>query len=138
MSDVIANAAFYFGCLRALLSQSELIEVEIPFTTAKNNFYQTARYGLQAEISWQGASGQVGALLQSSLLPLAREGLSELAIDQHEIDYWLGIVEQRVASGQNGATWQRAFMQKCSSLPEMMQRYLDHQMSGKPVHEWPV
>ncbi len=72
-------------------------------------------------------------------MPLAREGLSSIGIDADEADYWLGIVQARISSGQNGAAWQRAWVGKNGSdMQGLMETYLERQASARPVHEWAV
>jgi gamma-glutamyl:cysteine ligase YbdK (ATP-grasp superfamily) len=52
-------------------------ETQIPFATARDNFYRAARYGLAAPLHWlDGRCAPASELLQRELLPLAREGLN--------------------------------------------------------------
>ena len=77
VDDSIANAAFYFGCVRALSGMASPPERRLPFSRARHNFYQAARHGLDAELEWlDGTRGGVVALLRQQLLPLAAEALS--------------------------------------------------------------
>ena len=65
--------------------------------------------------------------------------LNGLRIVKKDIDKYLGIVEKRTKNGQNGATWQRAFMAKNNNnLETLCAAYYENQESGKPVHTWPV
>ncbi|OGT90677.1 MAG: glutamate--cysteine ligase [Gammaproteobacteria bacterium RIFOXYD12_FULL_61_37] len=136
--DLIANAAFYFGASRALLDEE--IEGQIPFATARDNFYRCARDGLDARILWNGeVQVPVTELLRDRLLPQARLGLKALGIDRAEIDGWLGILDERLASGQNGATWQRRrHARNGGDLRELTLAYREHQESGLPVHRWAI
>ena len=136
--DSIANAAFFYGTVTALANQYEIPEFQLPFVQAKENFYLAAKQGLKAKISW--LSGQVipmKPLLIDYLLPLAKNGLSQLGIARKDIDYYLGIIEQRVISGQNGAQWQRSYIEKNGKDMEALTKaYLKNQQGGRPVHEW--
>ncbi|MBU0499633.1 MAG: glutamate--cysteine ligase [Gammaproteobacteria bacterium] len=138
--DLIANAAFYFGVTRALLEAEVPIETQIPFATACDNFYRCARDGLDARITWSGGTqAPVRELLRDLLLPQARSGLAALGIDRAEIGQWLGILDERLASGQNGATWQRHHhARNGGDLRAMTLAYREHQESGLPVHRWPT
>jgi len=79
------------------------------------------------------------------LLPEARRGLVEAGVDDGEADRLLGVIEQRAASGQTGAVWQRRTLAALQgkggrerALPELLERYLELQAGGDPVHTWPV
>jgi gamma-glutamyl:cysteine ligase YbdK (ATP-grasp superfamily) len=136
--DSIANAAFYFGLMKGLLESAEVPEARLPFEDAKSNFYAAARWGLQADAVWfDGRHGTIKKLITDLLLPTARKGLQGLGVDQAEIDHWMGIVAQRVIQERNGAAWQRAWVKRRGAdFHALMQDYLAHQESGKPVHEW--
>jgi gamma-glutamyl:cysteine ligase YbdK (ATP-grasp superfamily) len=136
--DVIANAAFYFGLVAGMAERYETPEDDMGFIRARSNFYNAARQGLQAEFfwfNWTTCSAQ--DLIREQLLTLAREGLICLGIESASIDYWLGIIQQRVVRGINGATWQRLWVARHGSdFTALMEAYLEQQESGKPVHEW--
>jgi len=138
--DSIANAALYFGLVRALVDDLEDPEQRLPFALAKQDFYSAARQGLAARVHWlDGAKGTLAELFQPRLLPLAQQGLARLGIDRSEGDYWLGIIAERVASGQNGATWQRRWVvARGNNMQRLTEAYLQRQQSGRPVHEWTI
>ena len=138
--DSIANAAFFYGAITALANQYVIPELQIPFVQAKENFYLAAKQGLKGRVIWQsGKSIPIKALLLDYLLPMAKDGLNQLGVTREDIDYYLGIIEQRVLSGQNGAAWQRSYVEKYGKdMQALTLAYLHHQQSGKPVHEWPV
>jgi hypothetical protein len=137
VQDGIANAAFYYGALTELLSADRSIETRLPFSQAQTNFYAAARDGLAAQVSWCGQRGEMAALCESQLLPLARRGLQRLGLDGAEIDHWLGILEQRVARRATGAAWQRAWVGRHGAdFGALVRAYIDRQQQGRPVHEW--
>ncbi len=138
VADSIANAAFYFGTVNALAAQPSPPEGRLPFAAARDNFYRAARHGLGAEIEWLGGQrGNLGTLCSERLLPLARHGLEALHIDRAEIDHWLGIIAGRLHNGQNGATWQRAWVARHGTdMANLVAAYLERQQAGRPVHEW--
>ncbi len=140
VADSIANAAFYFGAVRALADLPAAPEKRLPFERARDNFYTAARHGLEAAVTWlDGRHCGVAELLQAQLLPLARRGLDTLGIDRDEARLWLGIIEERLHRGKTGANWQRAFVRRRGAdMAALTQAYLDHQRAGQPVHEWPV
>ena len=138
--DSIANAALYFGAVRALADQPEPAERHLRFGQARANFYAAARDGLDAEILWLDERRiTLLELLELELLPLARSGLQSLGIDWDEIDTWLGVIEGRVRSGRTGAAWQRAYVQRHGAdMEALTQAYLAQQATGAPVHEWRI
>jgi hypothetical protein len=147
--DVLANGAFYYGALRALVEQDRPIWSQMSFAAAFDNFETGARRGIDAHLYWPGL-GEVPAteLVLRRLLPLARDGLAAWGVDSEVSDRLLGVIEGRCTSHQNGAEWQaRMFhhidetnqpLDRRDSLRSMMARYVDHMHSNEPVHTWPV
>jgi len=138
--DMIANAALYIGAVRFLAGLRRAPEADLPFAQAKANFYRAAREGLAAEVVWlDGRPVRLGQLLRDELLPMAREGLKLLGLDEEESEAYLSIVRNRVESGQTGAAWQKAFVARHGrDFFKLTAAYLEHQRSGLPVHEWEV
>jgi gamma-glutamyl:cysteine ligase YbdK (ATP-grasp superfamily) len=138
VTDSIANAALYFGAIQALVHEVESCESAIPFLIARANFYAAARDGLTAQVQWlDGGSAQLTEVIEHDLLPRAHLGLLELGIDRDEADQWLGVIAGRVRTGQTGAVWQRAFVERYGSdMSALTAAYLERQQSGAPVHEW--
>ncbi len=136
--DMIANAALYLGATHWLASLQQPPEADLPFDLARDNFYLAARDGLDASIHWlDGVRHLVREVLLEEVLPMARQGLSMLGIDEDDRDHYLGILHARIASGQNGAAWQRAYIDRHGrDFFRMTAAYLHFQRSGMPVHEW--
>jgi hypothetical protein len=66
-------------------------------------------------------------------------------VSQSCADRLLGIIEQRCLTGQNGAAWQIATVNRLSegngvdrreALRQMTLRYVEHMHSNEPVHSW--
>ena len=141
VEDSIANAALYYGLVASLSTRDEPIEQVLPFDAARDNFYAAARDGLDARIRWPGASGAVDLrdLVLEELLPLAFEGLEWLGVPDAEARGFLGTIERRVDSRQNGATWQRRWVERHGrDFQGLTLAYLECQATGTPVHRWPV
>jgi gamma-glutamyl:cysteine ligase YbdK (ATP-grasp superfamily) len=140
MQDVIANAAFYFGALTAILGADEPLEATIPNRMAARNFYACARSGLDAEIDWNDKSGvSVKSLILDNLLPLARQGLASIGYDQEEANHWLDIIRTRTKTAINGATWQRQWVAKHGpAFDNLVLAYREQQATNKPVHTWRI
>jgi len=144
---VLANAAFYYGLVRALVESEAPVWRRLSFAAARNNLHAAARLGMDAQLYWPGLGDvPVSELVVRRLLPLAREGLDSWDVDPDQADHLLGIIEQRCVSGQNGAAWQigtvAALTGRGAGRPEalrqMTQRYIEHMHTNDPVHTWPL
>ena len=138
--DSIANAALFYGAVTAMANQYDIAEQQLPFVQAKENFYLAAKQGLKGKVTWlSGQSMPLKALILDYILPMARNGLSQSGIARQDIDYYLGIIEQRTKSGQNGANWQRRYVEKYGKdMQALTLAYEKNQQSGLPVHEWQI
>ncbi len=138
--DTIANAALFFGLVEACAGARTPPESDLSFEQARANFYAAAREGLRASITWlNGQHGPVRELLLNGLLPLARRGLEKLELARADIDSYLGVIEGRLVTGQNGAAWQRAYVAKHGKeMKGLTCAYRERQRSGAPVHEWTI
>jgi len=138
VADSIANLAFFVGLVCALANQPLAPEKRLPFAQAKANFYRAARDGLNAQVCWlDGHSAALRELILNKCLGLAGKGLDNLGIDPEESQHWLGIIAERVQSGQNGASWQRAWVDHHGSdMAALTESYLERQETLRPVHEW--
>ncbi len=138
--DMIANAAFYYGISHYLSALAEAPEKQVAFERARDNFYEAARKGLQAQVSWlEGRRCNIRELILSEVLDMAQAGLEKLALDANEIDEYLGIIRARVDKGQHGAFWQRMFVNKYGAdMFALVEAYVQHQKSGRPVHTWTI
>lgn len=136
--DLVSNMAFYFGLVEYLASLEEPPERLMGFSQARDNFYSAARHGLAGHVSWlDGRRGTLRQLVLDRLLPAARAGLQALQLSATDIDRYLGVIEQRVASGQNGAVWQRAYVKRHGpDMQALTEAYAKRQQAGSPVHEW--
>lgn len=139
IKDSLANAALFFGLVRGFGLEREGVEKRLSFATARDNFYNAARYGLDARVGWNGSEVGIRKLLLEELLPLSRRGLSSYGIPESEIDEYLGIVEARVDSTQNGAAWQKRWVTRNGMrVNDLVMDYVRMQERGEPVHTWPL
>ncbi|WKD61273.1 Carboxylate-amine ligase YbdK [Corynebacterium ciconiae DSM 44920] len=107
VADIVADAAFYYGMVKFLADQTRPVWSRLPFADAERNFFAGARNGLYASMAWPTFGTMcVADLVTEHLLPQAEQGLSQLKVDQNLIDHYLGIIDGRARSRQNGATWQ--------------------------------
>jgi gamma-glutamyl:cysteine ligase YbdK (ATP-grasp superfamily) len=145
IADVIANSAFYYGLVRSLAEAQRPIWTQMSFATASENLHEAARHGLDAQLYWPGVGDTpVSELILRRLLPLARDGLARWGVNEEAASRLLGIIEQRCLTGQTGAAWQIAAVNKLTqggldrreALRQMTQSYIDRMHSNDPVHTW--
>jgi gamma-glutamyl:cysteine ligase YbdK (ATP-grasp superfamily) len=142
--DTIANAAFYFGLVRALAQQDRPVWSQMSFTAAEENFHAAARAGLDSRVYWPGV-GQVPAaeLVVRRLLPLAAQGLAAGGVSDEESGALLDIIERRCVTGRNGASWfvdqvraRRGEGDRHEVIRRVLGDYRQRMHSNEPVHAW--
>ncbi len=138
--DSIANAAFYYGLVHELVEDIDALIEQLSFQQAKDNFYNCAKQGLSTIINWPNQGNiKTSKLLLNTLIPAARRGLEKLHILEEDINKYISIIEQRVETQQNGANWQRLWVDKYGKdFHRLTRTYLDRQNSGTPVHQWKI
>jgi CBS domain-containing protein/gamma-glutamylcysteine synthetase len=144
VQDEMANAAFFVGLMVALPSEYGAVAKRLSFDDAKGNFFAAARHGLNAQLRWlDGKSFSATFLILNELLPLARAGLKQSKVDSSDVDRYLGVLEERVRSGQTGAQWMLNSLTALNDSEPIDMRtrtltsaILARQKEGKPVHEW--
>jgi Glutamate-cysteine ligase family 2(GCS2) len=146
VADVLANAAFYYGLIRALVDADRPIWSQMSFSAAAENLVEGARHGIDARVYWPGLGEvPVTELALRRLLPLAFDGLRTWGVDSADASRLLGIIEQRCLITRTGATWQvdavhvldrggRGDRQEALRL--MTQGYIERMNTNQPVHTW--
>lgn len=152
VTDVIANAAFYYGLVRALADEPRPVWNRLPFAAAAENFDTACRHGIDATLHWpRGRSGGLAQtpavrLVLQELLPLAAAGLDAWGVEPSDRDHYLGVIEARCRRRVNGASWQAAAYHRAlqsgldreQALAAMTRRYSELMHEGEPVHTWGV
>ncbi len=144
LRDCVANAAFYYGLVRGFGAMPQAPELRLSFNDTRDNFYNAARYGLNAHVCWFDDNGGVREvsmrkLIVEELVPLARLGLESLDIPKDEIDEYMEIIAARADNAQNGAAWQRRWMSfNDATLGDLVQAYRALQDTNQPVHTWVI
>lgn len=143
--DMMANAAFYYGLLRIVAEDDRPLWTKMSFAAAQDNFLSAAKHGMHARLYWPGL-GEVtpDELVLRHLLPLADEGLRRWKVAGEVRDRYLGVIEGRAKTGQNGAAWQVTAVEKLEkqgltrprALAEMLRLYCELMHSNEPVHTW--
>ena len=145
--DIMANAAFFAGLVRALAAEDRPVWSQMSFQAASENFAAGVRHGIHAEVYWPRVGQvKVAELVVRKLLPLAAAGLRTWSVEEAEIHRLLDIIERRCLHAANGATWQTATVSRREAAGEsrqdalrgMLHDYLDHMHSNEPAHTWKV
>jgi CBS domain-containing protein len=143
--DEIANTAFFVGLMLSLPGEYDEVSKVMSFDDAKTNFFAAARHGLNAQFNWvDGKAVAASTLILDHLLPLAYQGLKQANVNPADADQYLGVIEERVRSGQTGSQWTMKSLNALSDRPcEVRNRFLAREMlarqkSGEPVHRWPI
>lgn len=144
VSDIAANAAFYYGLMRVLPYDERPIWSQMSFQAAQDNLGAAARHGLDARLYWPGM-GEVPAaeLILRRLLPMAYEGLALWGVNRPVADRLLGIIEGRCLTGRTGASWQVERVRahggdRHEALRAMTLGYIERMHTNEPVHTWDV
>jgi len=142
--DEVANSAFWLGLMNSFGDHYKDVTKMIEFDEAKSNFISVSRSGLDTELCWIN-NKKIGTceLIKKELLPMAREGLQKVKIKKDDIDKFLGVIEERNQTRQNGTSW---LLNSYSKLMKVTTReeatvaltaaMVDNQKVGDPVHKW--
>ena len=143
--DEVANAAFWLGLMKGMPDRYKNIYEIMDFGTAKKNFHYAARLGLETTLQWPGYDRAipVSEIILKELLPIAESGLKAVKVKEKDINKYLGIIKERVESGQTGANWTLKAFEKltkeCSkdeALVAVTAGMSRRQQKGRPVHTW--
>lgn len=144
IADEVANCALWLGVMRGLDREYGDPAARLDFEDARANFFAAARYGLKAGFTWlDGSSVSARELLRERLIPLATECLHEEGLSSSDVATYMGIVRDRVDTGQTGARWlvtsataMRGEGWRAERLAALVAATVTRQWSGRPVHEW--
>lgn len=144
IADEVANAAFWIGLMRELCATIEDLPSRMDFDQAQANFYNAARDGLVARLSWlDGEEVIAQPFVLDRLLPIAEAGLARAGVDEADAKRHLGVVEARVRSLHTGSRWAlRSFADMKAKGPHgehltaLVAATIARQDAGRPVAEW--
>lgn len=144
--DEVANAAFWTGLVYGLADEIDDVRERLTFDDAKSNFIGAARRGLASEVDWIDDNRySAPELIRGQLLDVARKGLQARGVKDEDIQRYLGVIDDRVASKRTGAQWQLfslASMKKSGSttraerLDALVKSTIKKQTEGSPGHTW--
>ena len=139
--DEVANAALWFGALKALADEIDDVRRHIAFDSVKENFLAAARLGPNAQLQWLGdASFPACELVANELVPRAKSGLAALGVEDG--DRYLEVIEERALSRRTGCQWQLDSLAGMEDgtlserLASLTAAIITRQKEGKPVHTW--
>lgn len=146
--DMTANAALLIGAAETFRHEIHHLLPGLPYQYAEYNFYRAAKYGLDAQLIWPRrdqvslAETPVTDVIEE-ILPMARDGLGALGVADDEIERTLTPIRERLASGLNGARWQRRMLERLTATDDAVQAragvleaYRREQDSGRAVADW--
>jgi len=136
--DNIANMAFYFGLVEYYANAEKPPAELLEFSQARDNFYTSARHGLDTKINWPDSKRcDMRHLILDKLINYAELGLNQLNLDKKDIECYLGVIRSRAETQQTGSQWQREFVaQQGSDMRRLLETYYHNQQTGEPVHSW--
>jgi CBS domain-containing protein len=141
--DQMADFAFWLGLMKGMPERYSTLCDNVLFQIAKSNFYRAARSSLFSIFNWAGQQISAPKLILEQLLPIAEQGLHLSGMASDEIDRYLGIIERRALTRENGAIWMTRNFRKLSScygvgvaVQELTKEMLLRQKEDGPVHEW--
>ena len=144
VTDEIANAAFWLGLLNGMDEEYPDIRESLDFEDAKMNFFAASKLGLDTKFKWTNDKRYTAVdLICNELLPLARQGLKNVGVDDGDITSYLDIIEERTEVGQTGSYWT---IKSYNSLSKSVTReqaltattnaMIKNQKKGEPAHKW--
>ncbi|MEN8376830.1 MAG: CBS domain-containing protein [Gemmatimonadota bacterium] len=144
VADEVANCALWLGVMRGLDREYGDPAERMDFADARANFVAAARYGLKAGFTWlDGEAVSARTFLRERLIPLATETLREEGLAAGDVDEYMGIIRDRVETGQTGARWlvtSATALQgegwRAERLAALVAATAARQESGLPGHLW--
>ncbi|MFC1662530.1 CBS domain-containing protein, partial [Gemmatimonadota bacterium] len=142
--DEVANGAFWAGLVLGVSEEIGDVTRRMDFDEARSNFIAAARLGLNAGFEWfDGESIDARTLIMERLLPMADRHLKQAGVDEEDVNRYLGVIRDRVDSGQNGTVWTLRSVAnlkgqgtRSERLAAIVAAALRLQKEGRPVHEW--
>jgi hypothetical protein len=108
--DSIAFQATFAGLMESLPRRAHPVE-GLSWGTAKENFYDAARDGLDADLTWVTNAGEATTNtgeLYDDLLAHAADGLESAGFTAEEAAYYVDPLRRRVETATTPAAWKRS------------------------------
>ena len=145
--DAMANAALWLGLMNGMDDEISDISKLMHFSTARTNFFAASRSGLDTQLTWiKEKKISPCELMEKQLIPIAKHGLEKAGIVKEDIDFYIGIIEERVKSRMTGAQWMLDSFSKIKDagltreeIVSTITASIHNQQAKKdvqPVHKW--
>ena len=143
VKDEIANALLWVGVMQGMTNGHKEIWNKMSFHDAKSNFINAARTGLNSYFKWFNKGYSAKRLLEEVLIPIAKKGLQKSNVDENDINYYLGIIQQRINKNITGSSWIRSnkrILRKRLSKYEtnviLTEHIYKNQDKNLPISQW--
>lgn len=139
--DMQANIFFFIGLVHWIRKQIAEREIFLTFQELEQSFYSASRCGFSTEMKWiDGKIYKIGDLILKKLISNAWEELNEMSLSGPQTDTLINdVIENRVASLQNGAFWQRAYVKKFGKrFDKLVEAYWKNQQENIPIYQWRI
>lgn len=151
VSDSLAFLAAFGGLMESLPKLQHPV-IDLPWETARENFYDAMRNGLESEQAWitvDGVETTDTKRVTAELLDLAAEGLRSRGVSENRTETVLAPLRHRVSEWRTPADWKLAVVENevrtgadLGTATERMQReFLDLQaetLEAGSFTEWPA
>ena len=148
VADIMANAAFYCGVVRALAEAERPVWTQMSFAAAADNLTEGARHGIDARLYWPGLGEvPVTELVLRRLLPMAADGLERWGVDPGDAKRLLahhraalpvrpdrGYLAVGGRPRAHRPVWHAG---RQEALRLMTLGYIERMQTNEPVHSWP-
>ena len=139
--DMQANILFFIGLIHGIQKHISRKKLPMDFKALEKSFYQACKQGLSAKMKWlDGNTYTLNHLIAEKLVPLAKEELQKLSLNSSRVDFLMDdVIKNRALSLQNGACWQKAFInKKGKDFCKMVEVYWENQQKNLPVYQWKI
>lgn len=147
--DSIAFQATFAGLMEGL-TRYEHPAIELPWETAKENFYAAAADGIESEIEWITADGRetsATAVIFEDILRQAQAGLESVGLSESEAEYYIEPIRWRAEHEETPATWKRKGVRRrldagvslADAIVDTQRAYVDNQrrtILGGTFSDW--
>jgi len=146
--DNMANSVLYWGAVYALVNKSHPIKKEskFPFKKVKENFYNAAKYGNEADLYWISEAGKLIRdkpfnIIQDHILPSTEWALDLFEITTKERNMYLDVIKKRLKKEMSPAKWKiKRFTELCDkgkepyeALQQIVEEYIKAGESNTPL-----
>lgn len=144
VADEIANMVFWVGVMMGKPKKYNNIHERWDFKDVKTNFFNAARYGMAAQIYWDGKYVSCMDLILDELLPMAYKGLYKFGIAPKDAEHYLAIIKNR-ATALNGSEWTaRSYRhllkshERFEAMQILTSKLYEKQKTDYPVSTWRI